>query len=76
VTELAPLGALDTYLREKEGRLGTRGLLNFCVNISKGMAFLVCIFFLCGVRYVKGEFEKRRRQRQSYKSLTKVVMKK
>lgn len=40
VTELAPLGALDTYLREKEGRLGTRGLLNFCVHISKGMAFL------------------------------------
>lgn len=40
VTELAPLGALLKYLPKNEAILGTKQLLNFCMQICQGMAYL------------------------------------
>lgn len=40
VTELAPLGALCDYLPDNKKILGTRQLLDFCMQICKGMRYL------------------------------------
>jgi len=42
VTELAPLGALSNYLKDPKNQpmLGTEELLNFCMQICKGMRYL------------------------------------
>ncbi|XP_040856959.1 receptor tyrosine-protein kinase erbB-2 isoform X19 [Ochotona curzoniae] len=40
VTQLMPYGCLLDHVREHRGRLGSQDLLNWCVQIAKGMSYL------------------------------------
>ncbi|KAJ8245912.1 hypothetical protein GJAV_G00261620 [Gymnothorax javanicus] len=40
VTQLMPYGCLLDYVRENKGRIGSQSLLNWCVQIAKGMSYL------------------------------------
>ncbi|XP_053554050.1 receptor tyrosine-protein kinase erbB-2 [Bombina bombina] len=40
VTQLMPYGCLLEYVRENKDRIGSRDLLNWCVQIAKGMTYL------------------------------------
>ncbi|KAM6951013.1 receptor tyrosine-protein kinase erbB-2 [Aplochiton taeniatus] len=40
VTQLMPYGCLLEYVRENMGRIGSQFLLNWCVQIAKGMSYL------------------------------------
>ncbi|KAM4622652.1 receptor tyrosine-protein kinase erbB-2 [Discoglossus pictus] len=40
VTQLMPYGCLLDYVRENKERIGSRDLLNWCVQIAKGMNYL------------------------------------
>nr|NP_001089062.1 erb-b2 receptor tyrosine kinase 2 S homeolog precursor [Xenopus laevis]ABG35748.1 receptor tyrosine kinase ErbB2 [Xenopus laevis] len=40
VTQLMPYGCLLDYVRENKDRIGSRDLLNWCVQIAKGMTYL------------------------------------
>ncbi|XP_034049278.1 receptor tyrosine-protein kinase erbB-2 [Thalassophryne amazonica] len=40
VTQLMPYGCLLDYVRENKGRIGSQYLLNWCVQIAKGMSYL------------------------------------
>ncbi|KAI1896387.1 hypothetical protein AGOR_G00094260 [Albula goreensis] len=40
VTQLMPYGCLLDYVRENEDRIGSQVLLNWCVQIAKGMSYL------------------------------------
>ncbi|XP_053119567.1 receptor tyrosine-protein kinase erbB-2 isoform X2 [Hemicordylus capensis] len=40
VTQLMPYGCLLDYVRENKDRIGSQDLLNWCVQIAKGMSYL------------------------------------
>uniref|UniRef100_UPI00398E4BE8 receptor tyrosine-protein kinase erbB-2-like n=1 Tax=Pristiophorus japonicus TaxID=55135 RepID=UPI00398E4BE8 len=40
VTQLMPYGSLLDYVRENKDRIGSQHLLNWCVQIAKGMTYL------------------------------------
>ncbi|KAM4526952.1 receptor tyrosine-protein kinase erbB-2 isoform 2-T2 [Fundulus diaphanus] len=40
VTQLMPYGCLLDYVRENKDRIGSQSLLNWCVQIAKGMSYL------------------------------------
>ncbi|XP_077827590.1 receptor tyrosine-protein kinase erbB-2 isoform X31 [Macaca mulatta] len=40
VTQLMPYGCLLDHVRENRGRLGSQDLLNWCMQIAKGMSYL------------------------------------
>uniref|UniRef100_UPI003F778764 Receptor tyrosine-protein kinase erbB-2,Green fluorescent protein n=1 Tax=Homo sapiens TaxID=9606 RepID=UPI003F778764 len=40
VTQLMPYGSLLDHVRENRGRLGSQDLLNWCMQIAKGMSYL------------------------------------
>lgn len=40
VTQLMPLGCLLDYVRKNKDRIGSKPLLNWCTQISRGMAYL------------------------------------
>lgn len=40
VTQLMPLGCLLSYVRKNKDNIGSKHLLNWCVQIAKGMAYL------------------------------------
>ena len=40
VTQLMPLGSLLSYVRKNKNDIGSKDLLNWCLQIAKGMAYL------------------------------------